>query len=354
MQNNKYVLITGAAGFLGSALVRRLLNSGHNVIGVDNHLSSMGPKTPNLYGLSTKRFYLHNEDVANPTFLQHFLAFPKGSISHVFNMACPASPPFYQRYPLQTLMTSVVGTNNVLQLAKYHGSKVLHASTSEVYGNPKVCPQPETYWGNVNSCGVRSCYDEGKRAAEALVHDYRKKHNVDVLMARIFNTYGPGMDPDDGRVVTNFLKQNIMNVPYTVYDGSQTRSFCYYYDTVNALMRLMFFKKDTDQFVFNVGNDNMITIEQLAVFVQKISKDQRNIDMYVQKLPEDDPLTRQPDLTLTKSVIDWKPSVDLFHGLTQTLDYMKLVIEWKNNPTEHNATAVSNMLKQTDAGFSIY
>ena len=310
----KKILVTGGAGFVGSHLCKKLLDEGNEVICLDNFYT--GNKN-NISGLlSNKSFELLRHDVTFPIYLE---------IDQIYNLACPASPIHYQTDPVQTTKTSVHGAINMLGLAKRTKSKILQASTSEVYGDPTIHPQIESYWGNVNPVGIRSCYDEGKRCAETLFFDYYRQHKLKIKVARIFNTYGPHMHINDGRVVSNFIIQALKGEDITIYgDGTQTRSFCYVSDLVEALIKLM----DTDDdFVgpVNLGNPDEFTMNELADLVIKLTNSSSKI---VQKtLPEDDPKQRQPDITLAKKKLAWEPGVMLEEGLNLTIRYFKNVLK---------------------------
>ena len=306
--STKRILVTGGAGFLGSHLVDRLVADGHIVVVLDN-LS-----TGSLDNLA------HHVDNPRFEFIQHDIAFHKDvEANEIYNLACPASPVHYQLDPVQTLKTSVLGALTVLALAaKYHAS-VFQASTSEVYGDPAVHPQPETYWGHVNPIGVRSCYDESKRAAETLFFDYHRQHGVRIKVARIFNTYGPRMHPDDGRVVSNFIVQALRGQPLTIYgDGSQTRSFCYVDDLIEGFMRLMNSPAQTTGPI-NFGNPDEFTIRQLAELVIELTGSRSSIEH--RPLPKDDPRRRKPDITQASESLNWYPSVVLRDGLRRTMEY---------------------------------
>ncbi len=305
-----WALVTGGAGFLGSHLCERLLDEGYNVLCLDN-----------LY-TGTKENVAHLLDNPHFEFMRHDITFPLYvEVDRIFNLACPASPIHYQFDPVQTTKTSVHGAINVLGLAKRIRARILQASTSEVYGDPEVHPQPESYWGRVNPIGERACYDEGKRCAETLFFDYRRQHGLEVKVARIFNTYGPRMHPNDGRVVSNFIMQALRNEPITIYgDGTQTRSFCYVDDLVDGLMRLM----DTPGEVtgpMNLGNPHEFTVLQLAQQVIELTGSSSSIEN--KPLPSDDPRQRQPDISLAKQLIDWQPQVALQDGLRRTIDYFE-------------------------------
>ncbi len=306
----KTTLVTGGAGFLGSHLCKKLLDKGHEVICVDNFYT--GSKTNILPLMSNPYFEVIRHDVTFPLYLE---------VDEIYNLACPASPIHYQNDPVQTTKTSVHGAINMLGLAKRLGIKILQASTSEVYGNPNVHPQKESYWGNVNPIGIRSCYDEGKRAAETLFFDYRRQHNLDIKVIRIFNTYGPNMHPNDGRVVSNFIVQALQNIDITIYgDGQQTRSFCYVDDLLEGMVLLMETPSDVTGPI-NIGNPNEFTILQLAKKIIEITNSTSQI--IFKPLPQDDPLQRKPDITLAKEKLNWNPSIQLEEGLIKTIEYFK-------------------------------
>ena len=314
MHTNRRVLVTGGAGFIGSHLCERLLARGDEVLCVDNFFTASRPNVTAL--LSHPRFELNRHDVCFPLYVE---------VDEIFNLACPASPIHYQFDPVQTTKTSVHGAINLLGLAKRLKAKILQASTSEVYGDPMVHPQVEEYWGNVNPIGPRSCYDEGKRCAETLFFDYYRQHKLRIKVARIFNTYGPRMHPNDGRVVSNFAVQALRNQDITLYgDGSQTRSFCYVDDLVDGLIRLM----DTGDDVvgpINLGNPTEFTIRQLAELVIEISGSSSKIVCL--PLPTDDPKQRKPDISKATEVLDWRPTVKLQDGLTRTLGYFDQLLK---------------------------
>jgi UDP-glucuronate decarboxylase len=306
----KRVLVTGGAGFIGSHLCTRLINEGNDVICLDNFFT--GAKRNVMHLIGNPRFELVRHDVINPFHAE---------VDEIYNLACPASPVHYQYNAIKTIKTSVMGAINMLGLAKRVNAKILQASTSEVYGDPIVHPQRESYWGNVNPIGIRSCYDEGKRCAESLFMDYHRQNGVRIKIIRIFNTYGPNMHPNDGRVVSNFIVQALHNKDITLYgDGSQTRSFQYVDDLVEGMTRLM----ATDDSVIgpvNVGNPNEFTIKELAEKVIKITGSSSKF--VYRELPSDDPKQRQPDISLAKKILDWKPVVELNEGLKLTIDYFK-------------------------------
>lgn len=308
MHLKKRVLVTGGAGFLGSHLCERLLDRGCDVLCLDNYFT--GAKQNVLHLLDNPHFELLRHDVTFPLYVE---------VDEIYNLACPASPIHYQHDPVQTTKTSVHGAINMLGLAKRLRAKIMQASTSEVYGDPSVHPQPESYWGNVNTIGFRSCYDEGKRCAETLFFDYRRQHNLRIKVARIFNTYGPRMHPNDGRVVSNFIIQALRGEPLTVYgEGQQTRSFCYVDDLIEAFLRLM----DTpDDFTgpVNTGNPGEFTILELAKLVIEYTGSKSVIEY--RPLPKDDPKQRRPDITLAKAKLGWEPKVALAEGLQKTIAY---------------------------------
>lgn len=306
----KRVLVTGGAGFIGSHLCERLLAAGDDVVCVDNFFT--GRKANIAHLVSDPYFEVLRHDVCFPLYVE---------VDEIYNLACPASPVHYQHDPVQTTKTSVHGAINMLGLAKRTGAKILQASTSEVYGDPQVHPQPEGYWGHVNPIGSRSCYDEGKRCAETLFFDYRRQYAMPVKVARIFNTYGPRMHPNDGRVVSNFIMQALAGEPITLYgDGSQTRSFCYVDDLVEGLMRLMATGSGITGPV-NLGNPGEFTIRALAE--QVIAATESHSELVFRPLPEDDPKQRQPDIALANSLLNWQPTVALAAGLPKTIDYFR-------------------------------
>jgi UDP-glucuronate decarboxylase len=319
MVDQKRVLVTGGAGFIGSHICKRLVEAGHDVLCVDNFYTG---RRQNLYELlANPRFELVRHDVCFPLYVE---------VDEIYNLACPASPIHYQFDPVQTTKTSVHGAINMLGLAKRVKAKILQASTSEVYGDPSVHPQTEEYWGNVNPIGPRSCYDEGKRCAETLFFDYRRQHNLGIKVARIFNTYGPRMHPRDGRVVSNFIVQALQNQDITVYgDGSQTRSFCYVDDLVEGLMRLMGTPEDVTGPI-NLGNPNEFTIKQLALSVIELTNSSSRIEY--KTLPTDDPKQRQPNIQKAMELLDWKPTIQLKDGLKQTIAYFDRLLREERIP----------------------
>jgi UDP-glucuronate decarboxylase len=303
------ILITGGAGFLGSHLCERLLDQGHDILCLDNFFTGRRRNVEHL--LDKRRFELLRHDVVDPF---------KAEVDRIFNLACPASPVHYQYNPIKTTKTSVMGAINCLGLAKRVQARILQASTSEVYGDPDVHPQPESYRGNVNPIGSRACYDEGKRCAETLFFDYHRENGVDIRVIRIFNTYGPRMRPDDGRVVSNFIVQALKGEDITLYgDGSQTRSFCYVDDLVKGMIMIM--EQEESVGPINLGNPSEFTIRQLAEKVlEKTGSASRLIE---EPLPEDDPTQRRPDISLVKSLTDWTPQIELDEGLDKTIAYFK-------------------------------
>jgi UDP-glucuronate decarboxylase len=306
----KRILVTGGAGFLGSHLCERLLANGDDVLCVDNFFT--GNKANVAHLIDHPRFELMRHDVTFPLYVE---------VDEIYNLACPASPIHYQYDPVQTTKTSVHGAINMLGLAKRTGAKILQASTSEVYGDPEIHPQPEHYWGRVNPVGIRSCYDEGKRCAETLFFDYSRQHGVRIKVARIFNTYGPRMHPNDGRVVSNFIVQALLGDDITIYgSGTQTRSFCYVDDLIEAMTRLM---ATADDFTgpINIGNPGEFTIHDLAAGVLQLTGS--NARLIFQPLPMDDPKQRQPDIALARQVLAWEPQVQLADGLEKTIEYFR-------------------------------
>ena len=308
----KKILVTGGAGFLGSHLCDRLLADGNEVISLDNYFT--GSKQNVAHLANNSMFEQVRHDVIDPF---------KFEVDQIYNLACPASPPHYQYNAIKTIKTSVMGAINCLGLAKRCKARVFQASTSEVYGDPDVHPQPESYWGNVNPIGIRSCYDEGKRAAETLFMDYHRQNGVDIRIVRIFNTYGPRMNPDDGRVVSNFICQALRGEDITIYgDGQQTRSFCYVDDLIEGFVRLM--NQDETTGPINIGNPGEFTMLELAEKV--MAKVGGPSKLVFQELPGDDPRQRKPDITLAKDKLGWQPSIDLDTGLDRTIAYFKTVI----------------------------
>jgi UDP-glucuronate decarboxylase len=305
------IMVTGGAGFIGSHLCKRLLDEGNKVLCVDNFFTG---RRQNVAGLmANKNFELLDHDVTVPL---------DATVDQIYNLACPASPIHYQFDPIQTAKTSVLGAINMLDLAKRTKARILQASTSEVYGDPDVHPQPESYWGKVNPIGIRSCYDEGKRCAETLFFDYHRQAHVDIRVIRIFNTYGSNMNPDDGRVVSNFIVQALNDQDITIYgDGSQTRSFQYIDDLVEGMVRMM---NNEDGFVgpVNLGNPDEFTIKELAETVLAHIPDSKSKIVY-KELPQDDPRQRQPDISLAKQKLDWAPRVDLDEGLDKAIAYFR-------------------------------
>jgi UDP-glucuronate decarboxylase len=304
----KKILVTGGAGFLGSHLCERLLNDGHDVLCVDNFYTGSKVNVRHLF--ANPNFELLRHDVTFPLYVE---------VDEIYNLACPASPSHYQYDPVQTTKTSVHGAINMLGLAKRVKAKILQASTSEIYGDPEIHPQNEGYWGRVNPIGIRSCYDEGKRCAETLFFDYWRQHQLDIKVVRIFNTYGPRMDPDDGRVVSNFIMQALRSENITIYgDGSQTRSFCYVDDLINGLIKMMESPKDFTGPV-NIGNPDEFSMIELAAKIIELTKSTSKL-VYL-PLPEDDPKQRQPDITLAHNKLSWKPTTSLDMGLKKTIKY---------------------------------
>jgi UDP-glucuronate decarboxylase len=302
------VLVTGGAGFLGSHLCEKLIESGHEVLCVDNLFT--GSKENIKHLLTNPNFEFMRHDVTFPLYVE---------VDQIYNLACPASPKHYQSDPAQTTKTSVIGAINMLGLAKRTGARILQASTSEVYGDPEVHPQPEEYWGKVNPIGIRSCYDEGKRCAETLFFDYHRQYGVEIKVMRIFNTYGPRMDRNDGRVVSNFIVQALQGNDVTIYgDGSQTRSFCYVDDLIAGMISLMNSPKDVIGPI-NIGNPNEFSISELVSEVIRLTNSKSQVVEL--PLPEDDPCQRQPDITKAKNILGWTPSVQLEEGLKKTIEY---------------------------------
>jgi len=306
------LLVTGGAGFLGSHLCEVLLKEGHEVVAVDNYFT--GSKSNVEHLLDYSNFELIRHDVTFPLYIE---------IEGIFNLACPASPVHYQRNPVQTFKTSVHGAINLLGLAKRTGARILQASTSEVYGDPAISPQIETYWGNVNPIGIRSCYDEGKRAAETIFFDYNRQYDLEIRVARIFNTYGPRMAMNDGRVVSNFIVQALRNENLSVYgDGSQTRSLCYVDDLISGLVKLFFNEKTTGP--VNLGNPEPLTMKELAEEIIKLTNSSSKIEF--RDLPSDDPKQREPDITLAQNSLNWSPMVSRDLGLKNTVDYFSKLV----------------------------
>jgi UDP-glucuronate decarboxylase len=303
------VLVTGGAGFLGSHLCDRLIERGDDVICLDNFFTGSKANVAHLF--DHPRFELIRHDVVHPIYIE---------ADRIFNLACPASPEAYQLNPIKTIKTSTIGTVNVLGIAKRCRARILHASTSEVYGYPNVHPQPESYWGHVNPIGPRSCYDEGKRVAESLIMNYHEAHDVEVRLIRIFNTYGPRMDPNDGRVISNFITQALRGEPLTVYgDGTQTRSFCYCDDLIEGMIRMM--DQDQETGPVNIGNPVENTMLELAEQVLQATGSAAQVSHVA--LPQDDPKQRCPDITKAKSLLNWEPKVDLKTGLQNTVEYYR-------------------------------
>lgn len=315
-KEKKSILVTGGAGFVGSHLCKKLLSEGHEVVCVDNFFT--GNKDNIIELLDNKRFELLRHDVTFPLFVE---------VDEIYNLACPASPIHYQFDPVQTTKTSVHGAINMLGLAKRIKARILQASTSEVYGDPEIHPQPESYWGRVNPNGIRSCYDEGKRCAETLFFDYWRQHKVDIRVVRIFNTYGPNMHPNDGRVVSNFIVQALTNKDITIFgDGSQTRSFQYIDDLVNGMILMM----DNNDFVgpVNLGNPDEFSIKELAEKVLSLIPESKSKIIY-KELPADDPKQRQPDISLAKEKLGWQPNILLEEGLIKTIEYFQNLLKNK-------------------------
>ena len=306
----KKIIVTGGAGFIGSHLCERLLNENNYVICVDNFLTGSKVNIKNF--MDNSNFELVEHDITKELYIDADM---------IYNLACPASPVHYQHNPIKTLKTSVLGIINMLGIAKRCGATILQASTSEVYGNPLEHPQKELYWGNVNPIGIRSCYDEGKRCAETLIMDYHRQHNVDARIVRIFNTYGPRMDKNDGRVVSNFIVQALKNDDITVYgDGSQTRSFCYVSDLVDGLIKMM---NNSDSFIgpVNIGNPSERTILEFAKLIIDMTGSKSKI--VYKPLPSDDPIKRKPDISIAKEKLNWEPTVDIKDGISKTIEYFE-------------------------------
>lgn len=307
---SKRILVTGGAGFLGSHLCERLLNEGNEVICMDNYFT--GQKKNITHLINSPNFELIRHDVTIPIFIE---------VDEIYNLACPASPIHYQHNPIKTIKTSVMGAINMLGLAKRVKAKILQASTSEVYGDPAIHPQPESYWGNVNPIGLRSCYDEGKRCAESLFINYHRQNNVRIKIIRIFNTYGPRMQSDDGRVVSNFIVQALKGNNITVYgDGRQTRSFCFVDDLIEGMIRMM---NTSDRIIgpINIGNPIEFNMLELAEMVIKLTSSSSKITFL--PLPVDDPIQRKPEISMAEEILKWKPTVELGEGLKRTIDYFK-------------------------------
>lgn len=314
--DSKRILVTGAAGFLGSHLCERLVAQGHDVLGIDNYFTGRRSNVAHLLGETN--FEMMRHDVTFPLFVE---------VDEIYNLACPASPVHYQYDPVQTTKTSVHGAINMLGLAKRTGAKILQASTSEVYGDPDQHPQTEEYWGNVNPVGPRSCYDEGKRCAETLFFDYHRQNNVRIKVMRIFNTYGPRMHPEDGRVVSNFIMQALTGQPITIYgDGNQTRSFCYVDDLIDGMMKLM---QSPDEITgpINIGNPGEFTIRQLAEMIVEMVGNEAQLVFH--DLPVNDPMQRRPDIGKARSILGWQPTVELEQGLGKTIDYFRTLVREK-------------------------
>lgn len=311
----KTILVTGGAGFLGSHLCERLLEKGSYVICLDNCFTGAKDNIEHLIGRSDFEFVRH--DVVYPYYAE---------VDEIYNLACPASPIHYQYNPIKTMKTSVYGALNMLGLAKRVKAKIFQASTSEVYGDPSVHPQPESYWGNVNTTGIRSCYDEGKRAAETLFFDYKRAHDLRVKVVRIFNTYGPRMHPNDGRVVSNFIVQALKNDPITIYgNGEQTRSFCYVDDLISGFIEFMDNTEDSFVGPLNIGNPGEFTILELANLVKNLTGSKSEI--ICKELPADDPKQRRPDISLAKEKLNWEPKVSLEEGLKNTIEYFHALLK---------------------------
>ena len=327
----KRILVTGGAGFLGSHLCDRLVAQGHDVICLDNFFTSQKHNVAHL--LPKSNFDLIRHDVVEPIFLE---------VDEIYNLACPASPVHYQYNPVKTVKTSVMGAINMLGLAKSTRAKILQASTSEVYGEPSIHPQPESYWGNVNPIGIRACYDEGKRCAETLFFDYHRSNHVNVRVIRIFNTYGPRMHPYDGRVVSNFILQALTGQDITIYgDGKQTCSFCYVDDLIDGIMRMM---NGPDTFIgpVNIGNPGEFTMLDLAQLVLEMTNSKAKIS-YMPR-PKDDPSQRRPDITLAKKHLGWEPKISLKEGLAKTIDFFRTIdLKQYRKPTDHTAHKSSEL-----------
>ncbi|MBT5782276.1 MAG: SDR family oxidoreductase [Candidatus Marinimicrobia bacterium] len=314
-KNNKRILVTGGAGFLGSHLCERLLHLNHEVICVDNLYT--GSKNNILHLFQNKKFEFMRHDITFPLYLE---------VDEIYNLACPASPIHYQYNPVKTIKTSIHGAINMLGLAKRVGAKIFQASTSEVYGDPEISPQSENYWGRVNPVGIRSCYDEGKRCAETLFFDYHRQHNLDIKVARIFNTYGPNMNVEDGRVVSNFIVQALRGDEITIYgDGSQTRSFCYSSDLITGIINLMDTNEKNITGPMNLGNENEFSVLNLANNILGITGS--NSKIIFKDLPLDDPKQRKPDVSYAKKIISWNPKIELKDGLPKTIEYFENILK---------------------------
>ncbi len=331
------ILITGGAGFIGSHLCERLLNEGHEVICLDNFFT--GSRQNVLQLLDNNNFELVRHDVTEPILLE---------VDQIYNLACPASPVHYQYNPVKTVKTSVMGAINMLGMAKRVRARILQASTSEVYGDPQIHPQPEGYYGNVNCIGIRSCYDEGKRVAETLMMDYHRQNNVDTRIVRIFNTFGPKMHPHDGRVVSNFIVQALGGEEVTIYgDGEQTRSFCYVDDLVEGIIRLMNTEAEDIHRPVNIGNPGEFTMNELAHEVAKAVG--KEIKIKYLPLPQDDPKQRQPDITRAKELLGWQPTIPLAEGLKKTVAYFAKSMENSNTEENNKVEIAINELKELSA-----
>jgi len=328
MAESKSILITGGAGFVGSHLCDRLIADGHQVLCLDNFFTGRRMNIEHL--LAHPHFELMRHDVTLPLYIE---------VDEIYNLACPASPVHYQHDPIQTTKTSVMGAINMLGLAKRLKAKVFQASTSEVYGDPSVHPQVESYWGNVNPIGIRSCYDEGKRCAETLFFDYHRQHQLEIKVARIFNTYGPRMHPNDGRVVSNFIVQALKDQPITIYgNGQQTRSFCYVDDLVDGFVRLMSSPKDVTGPV-NLGNPDEFTIRELAeLTIELTGSKSKLVNM---ELPQDDPRQRQPDISIAREKLGWGPKIKLANGLKHTIAYFDALLSDRPIPLKAGETAAA-------------
>ncbi len=328
------ILVTGGAGFLGSHLCERLLEDGHHVICLDNFYTGHAENVVDLAdGEHARRFELVRHDVVDHYYTE---------VDQIYHLACPASPPHYQRNPVRTLKTSVIGTMNMLELAQQTGARLLITSTSEIYGEPEIHPQREDYWGHVNPIGKRSCYDEGKRCGEAMAIAYAQQHHVDVRVVRIFNTYGPRMNEYDGRVISNFVTQALRDQPITVYgDGSQTRSLCYQSDLIDGLLAMM--NEDADPGPVNLGTQQELTINEIAQTILKLTKSSSAIEY--QPLPSDDPTRRRPDISKARRVLGWQPRVSLAEGLAATIEYYRARMPSRrgNGPRKAIAAGISSV-----------